>query len=69
METASNANMVAENNKNKAPAIVDGVIYISDYKVEDLLSDTVKEDETRIYKTIKTERYNINNEKTSCLEE
>ena len=44
---------------------MDAALYIYDDKVEDLTSDTVKEDETRKDETIKTERYKINNEETS----
>ena len=56
-----NENLVDEKNTTNAPVLVDEVIYISDDKVEDLLSDTVKEDETRTDETIKTERDKINN--------
>ena len=61
--------MVDENNTPKAPALVDGVIYIFDDKVEDLTSDTVKRDETRTDEIIKTEKYKIINEQISSLEE
>ena len=61
MAAACNANLVDENNITKAPSIVDEVIYISDDEVDDLTSDTVKEDETRTDETTKTERDKINN--------
>ena len=68
MVVARNTKMVDENNKTKAPALVDEVIYISDDEVEYLSSDTLKEDETRTDETINTERDKINNEDTSSLE-
>ena len=48
---------------------MDEVIYIYDDKVEYLTSVTLKEDETSMDETIKTERDKNNNEKNSSLEE
>ena len=69
MTATRNTNLGDENNTNKSPALVDEVIYIYDKKVKDLTSDTVKEDEARTDETINTERYRINDEETSSLEE
>ena len=69
MVAAHNANLVNKNNTTKAPALVDQVKNIYYDEVEDLTYDTDKEDEARMYETIKTEIDKINDEGTLSLEE